>query len=371
MKNILMVTHSLNWGGSPISLRLLASGLQGRGYQIHAASEKDGPLRDSYEALGLPVSIQPRRGMMELGLVRDYLKLIREKKIDLVHLNTFTSYYKYPGIAARLLGVPVVWWVREDVEARRCLKMRSWPGRLKAMMVPVSAALGEDLARLGYVSKERIRVILNGIPPLSSEGEPNEPLPPATLGSTLPPRPWVAVIGSLEERKGLHDLVDAVARLGRSGLQPSILVAGSDPSSSGKYRQRIQTQLADLGLSDRFYFLGNVADPRWLYRQADLFVLPTHWEGCARVLLEAMKEGCPILTTDAGGNPELVNDGQTGVVTPTGDVQGMTEKIRQMLENPDQSQAMAQAGQKRLRDHFTLEHHLDRVDRFYRELPNS
>ena len=110
MANILMVNHALGFGGSPISMLELAVGLRERGHCVITAAGADGPLRERYEAQGFQVRILPRRGPMSLSLVLDFYQLIRAENIELLHLNTLTSYFKYPAAAGRLTGTPVVWW---------------------------------------------------------------------------------------------------------------------------------------------------------------------------------------------------------------------------------------------------------------------
>ncbi len=366
MARLLLINHALGFGGSPISMLELAIGLRERGHEVITAAGQDGPLRDRYESHGFEVHVLPRRGPMSLPLIKDYWQLIRSKNIELIHLNTLTSYFKYPAWAGRLSGVPVVWWSREDTSAKRCQRLMPWVRRLASHAVTVSREQTTHMRDV--LPDDHIHVFYKGIHPeksMTEHGSDDFPTDPGWQ------RPLIGYMGALETRKGFHDLVGAIAHLRESNVTPTVLVVGVDPSSSQAYRQQVERQIADLGLQDQFVFLGSLLNARNLYHHIDAFVLPTYWDCCARVLLEAMEARCPIVTTDAGGTPEMLTDGKDALLVPVAAPEQLGDAIGRALQDPAAAKTRAESAHEIFLARFLFEHHLNDVDGLYRKLTQT
>ncbi|MCB0768762.1 MAG: glycosyltransferase, partial [Flavobacteriales bacterium] len=139
--------------------------------------------------------------------------------------------------------------------------------------------------------------------------------------------------GGLCERKGFHRVIDCLPALRDQGTDAHLLVVGG-PSPEGDWTERLQAQVRQLALQDRVHFTGPVP-PDDLHRvlgAADVFVLATRNEGWANVFLEAMACGLPVVTTDVGGNAEVVCRPELGAVVPFGDPQALTAALRAALQ---------------------------------------
>ena len=104
---------------------------------------------------------------------------------------------------------------------------------------------------------------------------------------------------------------------------------------------------------------------------ADLFLLTSLSEGISVTLLEAMAAALPIVATDVGGNSEVVVHGQTGLLAPRGDADGLAQAIVTLLRDPAERQAMGQAGRRRLLEQFTQQQMHDRYAQFYDQMLRS
>lgn len=132
--------------------------------------------------------------------------------------------------------------------------------------------------------------------------------------------PVLVTVGGLTERKGFHRVIECLPALRRKWPGLRYLIVGG-ASAEGDWRQQLERQADALGVADVTRFLGTVP-PQELatpLSAADVFVLATRNEGCANVLLEAMACGLPVVTTEVGGNRELVGDEQCGTVVPFGE----------------------------------------------------
>jgi glycosyltransferase involved in cell wall biosynthesis len=175
--------------------------------------------------------------------------------------------------------------------------------------------------------------------------------------------PRLLFVGRLRYYKGLHFLIEALRQVEGAELW----IAGNGPE-----RTRLERQVADAGLGDRVRFLGDVADEDLpaLYRQADIFVLPSHLraEAFGIVLVEALASGLPCISTALGTGTDFVNvHNETGLVVPPGDATALAEAIRRLRDDPALRARYGQAAVHRARTLFSRERMLDGVERIYRQ----
>ena len=140
-------------------------------------------------------------------------------------------------------------------------------------------------------------------------------------------------VGGLVPRKGFHRVIEVLPDLARRYPSLVYLIVGG-PSAEGDNRAELESLVARLGLGERVRFLGTKAPQELspILSAADLFVLATSNEGWANVFLEAMACGLPVVTTDVGGNREVVRDEQLGTVVPFGDAAALAGAIATALE---------------------------------------
>jgi glycosyltransferase involved in cell wall biosynthesis len=139
-------------------------------------------------------------------------------------------------------------------------------------------------------------------------------------------------VGALVERKGMHRVIDCLPALieRHPGLH-YLIVGGASPE--GDNRAELAAQVARLGLADRVHFSGALPpdELRWALSAADVFALATRNEGWANVFLEAMACGLPVVTTDVGGNAEVVCRDELGSIVPFGDAAALQQALDKAL----------------------------------------
>lgn len=174
---------------------------------------------------------------------------------------------------------------------------------------------GLDPARVGCIPN-----VLSPLPPLS------EPCTHPWLATNRSGGPVFVTVGRLEPVKNLPLLLEAFAQVAEP-LDARLLIAGS-----GSEEGRLRAQIGALGLAERVQLLGYVVSPRPFLRAADAFVLASDEEGFGQVLSEAMREGLPVISTDAaGGGARFVLDaGRAGMLVPRGDAVALAEAMRTM-----------------------------------------
>lgn len=271
-------------------------------------------------------------------------QLRREGRLDLID-----AHFAYPdGYAATLLGhwlgVPVTITMRGTEE--RHARTPGLQDRVrKALMgcqqvFSVSAALRQIALDMG-VPASKVEVVGNGV-----DAHKFRPLDRQTSRDALGIPSGVPVlvsVGGLVERKGFHRVIDVLPELVQQHPDLQFLIVGG-PSAEGNNRAELEAQVARLGLGGHVRFLGTrkPEDLSAVLSAADVFVLATRNEGWANVFLEAMACGLPVVTTDVGGNREVVCRPELGAVVPFGDAAALREALRHALAQAWDRQSIRQ-----------------------------
>ncbi len=283
-----------------------------------------------------------RRGIVPYALdVCRWVARLARWRPDVVHLN-YPGYGPSLACAAWRCGIPVV--ARAGGPYIPNNRSNQWV----SAYVANCRAHAETL--LASPLHERVAVTGDLYRPtrLRSTMTFERPLAPKTPGAVR-----LVFLGQLVERKGLHVLIDAVSK-----AHPSceLLLAGGDWSADG-YPRRIKDMTAAAGLSSRVIFENHRQDVGAVLSTADVFVLPSLSEARPRSIIEAMSLGVPVLASDAGGIPSLINDGETGLLARAGDAASLADAINRLALSAELRANLGDAG----RAHVERECNADRT----------
>jgi glycosyltransferase involved in cell wall biosynthesis len=135
----------------------------------------------------------------------------------------------------------------------------------------------------------------------------------------------------------------------------------------GPLEEVLRRRAAALGLADRVCFLGVRRDLATVLAALDVFAIASLWEGLPLALVWAMGAGLPVVATTAGGIPEAVDEGQTGLLVPPGDATALAGALDRLLDDPRGRAGMGQQAQRQARARFGIEAHLDALVQLYRQ----
>lgn len=174
----------------------------------------------------------------------------------------------------------------------------------------------------------------------------------------------VICVGRLVPAKGQHILIQAIAALRDADVPVRLRLVGDGPD-----RASLEEQTRRLGLSDRVIFDGavNLDRVRALYQGADIFALASFAEGIPIVLMEAMAMEIPCVTTRITGIPELIRDGQDGILVAPSDDEELARAIRRLIEDPDLRRRLGRAGRERVIDKYHLGRNTERLADIFRQ----
>lgn len=319
-----------------------------------------GPLVDTAKRAGVRVHVLGRRGRFDTGALVRLVRIIRRGRFDVVHNHNFTALTV--GVPAAILaGVNVLVRTEHNVTRSRG-RVRDTLSKLAAMREDAQIAVSGDVRRThvaaGRIPPERFVTIRNGI----------EGIPRASAGARASVRVGLGLlenafvclnVGSLTPQKNRRTLLEAAARL-KDMPNVRFVVVGSGPEEA-----RLKGLAEEMGLSDRVSFLGQRLDVPDLLAASDIFVLSSDWEGLPITILEAMSAGVPCVTTDVGGIPEVLTDGETGILVPPRDPDALAAGVRRLAGDAGFRRRIADAAEREFERRFRSEQMVRQTEALY------
>ncbi len=360
-------TNCFRFGGGEVQvLELLRRLPSDYDVAVHAL-DASGPLLEETRALGYEPHLHPLGGSLvhpaTLAEVVRLARWLRREHVDLVHAQDF--YSTLLGVpAAKLAGVPV---------AVSRLDLVHWHGKARHLALAAAShaadaviancdAVRDLVVHQERISPHRVVVIRNGIDVARFDALRGSPLAaplPETGGGPVA----VLVANMRHEVKRQEDFLVALAQV-RRGVPDAVgLLVGE-----GGRRPGLELLARDLGLGGAVFFLGGRPDVPAVLARATFGVLCSRQEGLSNAVMEGMAAGLPMVVTDAGGNAELVKDGERGYVVPPERPDALAQAMLRTIADPARARRMGEAARRFVQMELTLERMIGEHDRLYRRL---
>lgn len=345
------ITPSRLGGAEDYFLRLVRS-LREAGHRVIVVTKGNTPLRAEIEKLDVELHAWHTRGKFDPVTLWKLFRLIKREKVDIINTHLTTASWM-GSLAGKLTGVPVVAHVHA-ADSKTFFQYANY-------LVAVAQGVKDHLTAQGVASK-RIPLLYYGI---DLERYSN-PLPTAEakkrLGLPAEAR-TVGVVGHLSERKGHRFLLEALHRAQDKTGPVHALFAGE-----GVLEGALREQAGELGLADRVHFLGFRRDVVDVVSAFDVFVLPSMKEGLSIAVMEAMALRRPVIATAIAGMPEVVHDGETGLLVPAADSEALSKALERMFCDRNLSEKFARSGREFLESHFDQRMRLREVDETFQRI---
>ncbi|HEY2783634.1 MAG TPA: glycosyltransferase family 4 protein [Fimbriiglobus sp.] len=285
--------------------------------------------------------------------VRELTFMLRSRAADLLVTHTFKPNV-LGRVAARRVGIPHVvvsrGWTGETLRVRMYEAVDRFQLKYADRVVAVSEGQAERVRRCG-VRDEKLTVIRNAARPEAFA----KPLPGSRdrlegfFPGDSPVSHVVLAAGRLSPEKGFDTLVTAAAPVIKDWPRVGFVLFGEGPQ-----RAILDRRIRQLGLGNRFVMPGFVPELDAVLPAADLVVLPSFSEGLPNVALEAAAAGVPVVASAVGGVPEVVADGETGLLVPPGDADILAGQIVRLLTDHDRRVQLGRAARVRMQNEFTF-----------------
>ena len=317
------------------------------------------------------VPVRMKRGLKPTNLLGlwDLYRLMRAERFDLVHAHSSVAGF-LARLAARISGVPAVLFTlhgyaslnhRHPIGRPFLWLLEKTVDRWTDYYVAVSKYVEQVWLQRGIVSPSRVSVIYHGIERRPSP-DGGAVLKKMRLG--LPEEaPIIGTVGLLEEQKGTEYFIRAIPLILPSFPTARFVVIGSGPLQG-----RLRALAEELGVSRSLHFLGWRDDAAEMIEAIDLFCLPSLRESLGLVLLEAMSYAKPIVATRVEGIPEVVADGETGLLVSPKDPTSLAKGVLSLLARWDAAMEMGKKGKARLMEKFDAAQMGRQYERLYLRL---
>ena len=352
------VVLTLDHGGLEHLVVGISERLQRRGVRSPIVVLTRGALVGEARRRGLDVvEFNKHDGFDPLVIVR-LARLLRRHRVDVVHTHNLAPLV-YGTLAARLCGAATV----NTRHGRAPLEAHPLIWAMADRVVAVSEDARRELLAHNRIAANKVRVVLNGIDlnPYSRETH-HSPLRKADFG--IPDAvPVVGTVGRLSKEKDHHTLLMAFRQVSDTGSPAHLVIVGGGPLQAdlGALIQR-------LGLGARVHLLGSRSDVPDLLPLFDAFVLSSVMEGVSLTLLEAMAAGLPVVATRVGGTPEVVADGESGILVEAGTPEALSSALLSVLADAHVRQKMGARGREIAFRKFDIGRMVDEYGAIYGEV---
>ena len=244
--------------------------------------------------------------------------------------------------------------------------LRRWLDRLTAPLADRVICVSQEVAQFASgvigLPASKLIVIPNSIDPARFESLPTQTQ--ARHHYNLPEQALIiGAIGRPRPVKGYSILLQSFGMIVSSNPIARLFFVGDGPD-----KKDLMDQAALSNLSEHVIFLSDQEDIPGLLPALDILAIPSLYEGMPNVALEAMAAGLPVVGTRVGGTPEVIIDGETGLLVPASDAWALAGALLRLIENPELRQRFGQAGRKRVCEHFSQQSLRVRTENLYNEL---
>lgn len=364
-------------GGVETHLAVLGPGLAARGHQVRllCGMPQGAKAVDDYQ--GMTVE---RTRLLDLNAINaeQFLHLADEInetmenfllrfQPDIIHVHNLHYFSPVPLEAVVAYRhrhrVPIVLTAHNTWHDALFTEMSTFAGNFDAI-IAVSHFISRDMASLGYPTS-RMTVVHHGVTPdwITNASDPHYPFP-ELKGSRLIFHPARMGVG-----KGTLTVLEAFATVLRHHPRAALLLAGSSQTVDWNSLQQreiglIQERIAALGISKRvFYRPFSWPEMAGIYDSAEVVCYPSiNPEPFGIVVIEAMARGRPVIVSDSGGMPELIEAGHSGLIVEPGSAPALADAIRDVLDRPQWAANLAQTARRRVAQHFTAETMIERTE---------
>ncbi len=394
--SVLYLDHTGKLGGAEVALVRLMSSLDRNRFRPIVVFADEGPaptlMRTTgvethvltldpkvrevrKDTLGALAFLKPRRLLSVIAYAIRISRFVRENQVQIIHTNSLKAHI-YGGLGGKLAGVPVVWHLRDFIDttylpAAAVHVIRFLIKKIPSHVVTDSQSVMEQAGL--KAGSGRATAVRNGVTtawhpitkipvdcttdPITAEQNSNTDF--SLLLYAKLPESWngsvrIGMIGRIAPWKGQHIFLQAAAQLKAKGHKARFLVIGGPLFGEHDYEEKLREMVRGLGIEAEVSFLGLREDVPALLKELDIVVhASTSADPCPSTVLEGMANGLPVIGSDGGGVPEMIVEGETGLLVPMGDASALGDALEKLLLNPAKACLMGRKGYIRVLESFT------------------
>lgn len=356
--NILHTEWSDGWGGQEQRVFSEMRGMAARGHHLVLACREKARLREALQDSQIPVEVLPFRGKLDMASIVPLIRIIRQHHIDVVNTHSGVDSWT-GGLAARWCGVPLVRTRHLNLPLKR--NWLNFVHYLPQRVVTCGEAMRQNLLQAGFPPGQVVS-IPTGID--FDRFRPDRERAAVRRDLALSDQAFmVLMVGVIRGIKRHEVALRAFAQVYRQHPAAVLVLAGEGPM-----RVDMERLARELGIGEGIRFLGHRNDVPNLLAAADCLLLTSRSEGVPQAIAQAMGAALPVVATAVGGVPELVHDGETGLLVAAEDVDGVAAALLGLLRDPALAQRLGTAARDYVLERYSLSTMLDKTEALYGDL---
>jgi glycosyltransferase involved in cell wall biosynthesis len=389
IRRVLYIDHTAEIGGGEIALLNLIRNIDSRKVAPIVLLFADGPLVEKIrpyaethvlklesrvakigkDTLGWKSLLKFRSAWVTVRHVFMVTRFAKCAQVEIVHTNSLKSDV-IGGIAGKFAGIPVIWHVRDRIETDYLPLLVVKVFRFLCRTVPdfVIANSSATLGTLHLMGKRTGLAIASGIDTAAFTDVVHDGCDIDGLAQATRKKQgiFIGLIGRISPWKGQHIFIEAASLLHSQFPNVRFQIIGAPLFAEREYEQQLHELRERLGVVEAVEFVGFVENVPERIAQLDIVVhASTSGEPFGQVIIEGMAEQKPVVATNGGGVPEIVQDGVTGLLVPMGDAVAMANAIDFLLRNPLIAKEMGARGRERALSQFTIQMTARKVEAVY------
>lgn len=306
---------------------------------------------------------KPKQLMQILSYAQQIARFARRNNIQIIHTNSLKAHI-YGSLAGKMAHIPVVWHVRDFIDetylpAAAVKGVRLLADKMPTKIVTVSQSV---LNQLNLKNADKGEVLYDGL----GEEEMAVFDAPQSESSTRNTVARIGAIGRIGPWKGQHVFIEAAAKLLENGQRTHFQIIGAPLFGEDDYERELHAQIDKLGIGAHVEMLGFRRDVPELLKKLDIVVhASTSADPLPNVVLEGMAAGKPVIGSRGGGVPEMILDGETGLLHEMGNADDLAQKIETLLNDSVRARQMGSLGYKRVRERFSADRAARQIEDVY------
>ncbi len=361
-KRIAFVCFSRSLGGLELTTLRLAVAMKNRGNFSLVVGPHSSPLNAQASDKGLAVhALEPRLKYGDVLAALQLRRILKEYRIHVVILTQSKDLHLAALASQAFPELKIIFYQQMDSGYNKRDPLHSWVFSRIARWFTLTEGMKENVTTFTKMPEGKVEVVPLGID-LQQFNPKKYSKSAARKAFGLPAgRPIIGVMGRLDPQKGQEVLLRAVPALLRKHPKLHIVLAGDETAGEPGYKSRLEQLCETLAIRSKVTFLPFTGDVPRFMAALDVFVLPSYAETYGLVVIEAMAMGCPAVATMAGGVPEIIEDGKTGLLVSPRNQQELAEAMHRILTKPSLRSTMVRAAMQRAATHFDFNRTVEKL----------
>ncbi len=363
-KKIGVVCCSESWGGMEMLAVKQAVMLTQKGHSVYFIGKPGSPAVNEAVKANLQVITVDIKGYIDIHALTEFYKIFRTVCFDIVHTHYSKDLWSVVpslGLTRNRAGLVLTKHIGTQKPKRDFLHKKIY-NRVDAV-IAISKVIEKNILETHPLSKDKVVLIPNGIdttifyPGRCTKVKKRYGIPESSF--------VIGIAGRLSWWKGYREFLLMARNVTNQNPDIMFLVVGGATIGEEREAEEIKEFCKSLGIENRVVFAGFQSDTAEFYRAMDLFVYPAYAEAFGLVIIEAMAAGLPVVASDSDGIPEIVINGETGILVPPRDSDKLTDAVLSLLQESKKMGKFKNNARSRVEKYFSSNKMISDVEKLY------